>query len=562
MNHDILNSFAGYYLENKVGISSESEIKHELALLQDLEASIFRFIITDKENFDRNERVKKLFNNMKSLINIEVNNTKLLEAALENLASLQTAKVDLDNTISGKKISDSRDLENFPMKTSMLVEREYKLDDLYDYISKQPSNIFSDPKSIFTVVLAKRFSGKDEFSRIKEDLKVDIPDEMLEGFLSKIEGFIPFFVVCQEHKNPDILRDEEEIKTAIDLITDRIDNQKNTLEGYKEEIKKIDREITSNLFDYLGKNMNEFQASNPTILDKAKSIGFILKRLQCPELTDKDLLEEVFSWFPSRLGLTEEGISKVLGEWHLSKPNNIFMMSSERDLFPYKMSRMMIMQDDLFLQELARRELVREMKEEGDYTINRIDITSTDMFVGDFQKLMEVITNFGKQLFKINTFLSRDINKPHVREDIQNKENNLDMNRLELSELSRLIKKFRRDLEDNLQKQSQKEVSLKLLGVVDFFDNLLISIPEGVSVEVKSIKESLQIIYGKLMRILSEYGLTVIECLGERFDPSFHECVDVQSFGSKEPNIIIREIIKGYKMGNEVIRFPKVIVSS
>ena len=135
-------------------------------------------------------------------------------------------------------------------------------------------------------------------------------------------------------------------------------------------------------------------------------------------------------------------------------------------------------------------------------------------------------------------------------------------NQLELAELSRLIKKFTKELEGRMLRQSQEEVTLKLLGVLDFFDNLLKSIPENSSDDVKSIKESVEIIQGKLMRILGDYGLEAINCMNEKFNPEYHECIDMQSILGKEPNIIIKEVLRGYKLGEAIIRYPKVIVSA
>ena len=49
-------------------------------------------------------------------------------------------------------------------------------------------------------------------------------------------------------------------------------------------------------------------------------------------------------------------------------------------------------------------------------------------------------------------------------------------------------------------------------------------------------------------------GLETIECVGEEFDPNFHEAV-MQTPTSEQPeHTIIAELQKGYKLGDRVLR--------
>jgi molecular chaperone GrpE len=565
MNKDILTSFAGYYLEKNRGIKLECEIVHEIDFLKNLETGIFQYLLKDKESFDRIEKIKEVYKSLCGIKNSIDKNSELLIKEFQNLLLLNSARNELEKIISNKINLELAELKNLQVKTSSDVDIDYKVDDLLKFVFEQNTCYYKDPQNTLVAVLAKEFISGEEFSRIYEELKIETSLDTLNEILKKIHLFISLFLKRTESKKPWELSDENEIRTAIDLTRQKLDSQTITLLNYKDKIKKLDIEITSSLFNYLDNNQDEFKTTNHILMEKARHTGILLKRIQNPEMMNSDLSEALSHWFPTGLGLSEEHISKVLFEWNLSKHDNKFSKKSQRDFFPYKISHLMLTQDDLFIQDLARRELIKGIKEDINLSINKISETTADnMFIGDLQKLMEVISNFGKQLFKMNTLLSRDSNKPSSREAVvpQIRGTELESIKNEVGELSRLIKKFKKDLDENLLKQSQREVSFKLLGVVDFFDNLLNSISEKSSSDIKSVKESLDIIYGKLMRVLSDYGISVINCIGEKFDPSFHECVDVQSLSGKEPNIIIKDIIKGYKMGDEIIRFPKVIVSA
>lgn len=64
----------------------------------------------------------------------------------------------------------------------------------------------------------------------------------------------------------------------------------------------------------------------------------------------------------------------------------------------------------------------------------------------------------------------------------------------------------------------------------------------------------------KLVKILNEYGLQPIECMGKRFDPNLHEVLCKERC-DKEPDTIIEEIGKGYHLKSKVIRPSKVKIS-
>ena len=75
--------------------------------------------------------------------------------------------------------------------------------------------------------------------------------------------------------------------------------------------------------------------------------------------------------------------------------------------------------------------------------------------------------------------------------------------------------------------------------------------------------DGLEIIHGKLVRILEDEGVTLINPeIGEKFDPRFHEAISIDPSGKHEPNLVVQLFEKGYKIKERVIRAAKVMVST
>lgn len=93
-----------------------------------------------------------------------------------------------------------------------------------------------------------------------------------------------------------------------------------------------------------------------------------------------------------------------------------------------------------------------------------------------------------------------------------------------------------------------------LLVILDDFERAL------PSIELEENREGIRMIHKKLMKILDDYGLQPIECVGKRFDPNFHEVLCKERC-DREPDTIIEEIGKGYHLKSKVIRPSKVKIA-
>ena len=104
-----------------------------------------------------------------------------------------------------------------------------------------------------------------------------------------------------------------------------------------------------------------------------------------------------------------------------------------------------------------------------------------------------------------------------------------------------------------------EETILSFLPVVDDIERA-ISHHKGKP-EEKSIQEGLELIYQKMVKILTAKNVTAFGAKGEAFDADIHEAIT--SMPSEELKGKIVDVVeKGYKLNDKVIRHAKVVVGS
>ncbi|MBS4163436.1 Protein GrpE [Candidatus Protochlamydia amoebophila] len=124
---------------------------------------------------------------------------------------------------------------------------------------------------------------------------------------------------------------------------------------------------------------------------------------------------------------------------------------------------------------------------------------------------------------------------------------------------------------ENARKRLQKErqeISRYALEnmVVDFLkplDNLenALKFAQGMSDEVKNWAFGFQMILTQFKDVLASNGITALESQGTFFDPHLHEAIEMVETDSYAPGIIVEENVRGYKMGDRMIRPARVKVA-
>ena len=79
--------------------------------------------------------------------------------------------------------------------------------------------------------------------------------------------------------------------------------------------------------------------------------------------------------------------------------------------------------------------------------------------------------------------------------------------------------------------------------------------------EGKAWAEGIELIYRKLLAILENEGVTLIQAEGQTFDPSLHEAVTSEDSDRHESGQIIEVLQQGYLQGDRVLRPARVRVA-
>lgn len=110
-----------------------------------------------------------------------------------------------------------------------------------------------------------------------------------------------------------------------------------------------------------------------------------------------------------------------------------------------------------------------------------------------------------------------------------------------------------------LFKTAGQELMTALLPIMDDFDRGLAEIKKAKD---KELLKGMQLINDKLKNTLTQKGLTAIEVNpGDAFDAEIHEAITQIPAPTEDlKGKVIDCVEKGYKLGDKIIRYPKVVI--
>ena len=109
------------------------------------------------------------------------------------------------------------------------------------------------------------------------------------------------------------------------------------------------------------------------------------------------------------------------------------------------------------------------------------------------------------------------------------------------------------------EKYRAQALLTELLPVLDNLDRALQV--EVTSDEAVSLYKGVEMVYQQLIAATQKEGLEVIPAEGESFDPNFHQAVMQEQDNEKESGVVLRELQKGYKLKDRVLRPSMVSVN-
>ncbi|HEV7924331.1 MAG TPA: nucleotide exchange factor GrpE [Verrucomicrobiae bacterium] len=123
---------------------------------------------------------------------------------------------------------------------------------------------------------------------------------------------------------------------------------------------------------------------------------------------------------------------------------------------------------------------------------------------------------------------------------------------------------------DNYKKRAARErqeavsfanenLLVKLLPVLDAFEMALAANTSDSS--AKSLQAGIVMVANQLKSALADAGLEEIDANGKRFDPNVHEAVSQEETDAVPEGEVIKQIRKGYKFRNRLMRPAGVVVA-
>jgi molecular chaperone GrpE len=128
-----------------------------------------------------------------------------------------------------------------------------------------------------------------------------------------------------------------------------------------------------------------------------------------------------------------------------------------------------------------------------------------------------------------------------------------------LAEMENAKKRLQKE-KSELVKFANEQLVLELLAPLDNLENAL-RYAEQAAPEVKHWALGFQMILQQLQDTLARAGAASFSSEGEPFDPNRHEAVEVEETDRVPEGIIVQEFVKGYTMGDRVIRPARVKVA-
>lgn len=158
---------------------------------------------------------------------------------------------------------------------------------------------------------------------------------------------------------------------------------------------------------------------------------------------------------------------------------------------------------------------------------------------------------------------------------ISNLQNQISKMEIERAELFESARRRGNDF-DNYKKRTERErsetfrnqlgnLANQMLPVLDNLDralNAATALSNEKAQDFQQFFEGIVLVSQQLNEILSEMGVEPIASVGKSFDPHFHEAVATEATDQYSPHTVIEELLRGYRIGEKVIRPSMVKVSS
>ena len=105
--------------------------------------------------------------------------------------------------------------------------------------------------------------------------------------------------------------------------------------------------------------------------------------------------------------------------------------------------------------------------------------------------------------------------------------------------------------------RGKAEVAREVIDAVDNLERALEAAGEG-----ESLAAGVEMVLGSLRETLKRHGIEAVDPAGEKFDPNQHEALSTMPVEGSESGTVVEVMQKGYRLGEQLIRPARVVVSA
>jgi len=119
-------------------------------------------------------------------------------------------------------------------------------------------------------------------------------------------------------------------------------------------------------------------------------------------------------------------------------------------------------------------------------------------------------------------------------------------------------KRVSKDTADALQR-GKLDVARQLIPVIDNLERAMAA-EDGAS-DPAALAKGVSLVHGELREALTRVGLTAFDPAGDRFDPAWHEAISTRAEQGSKPGTVLETLEPGYRLGEQLLRPARVVVS-
>ena len=127
-----------------------------------------------------------------------------------------------------------------------------------------------------------------------------------------------------------------------------------------------------------------------------------------------------------------------------------------------------------------------------------------------------------------------------------------------VADLDNYRKRMAREKDDAIRYANANFLE-RLIPILDNFDLGLQAAKAGGS--QSAVIDGMTMVFKQLQEFLASCGVETIDASGEHFDPNLHEAIAQEENAEVEEGVVIRQLRKGYKLKDRLIRPANVVVS-